>query len=131
MNEQNRIFNLVNLVVWIIAIACTLILVFQNLQPLVTIYFLGKFTIPIPLSLAILAAFLIGGISAFIVNLIGFWLSPKEEEIETDEEFPPEPLPNPQKPKPSAYKSNYVDSVYDKDQYDDDDDVIDVKYIDR
>jgi len=138
MSKQTPVISLVSLIFGGTAIACTLILLFQNLQPLVTVYFLGQFTIPIPLSLAVLAAFLIGGICAFIINLISFWLSPRIdseeefEEIEEDYEENPVPKSTP-KQKPSAPKDNTVryvsNSGYDDDY--DDDDVIDVKYLDR
>jgi uncharacterized integral membrane protein len=133
MNKQTPVIRLVSLIFGGIAIACTLILLFQNLQPLVTVYFLGQFTIPIPLSLSVLAAFLIGGLSAFIINLISFWLSPRidaEDEFEEEDyEEPPAPKSS---PKPSVPKDDTVryGSSYDED-YDDEDDVIDVKYLDR
>jgi uncharacterized integral membrane protein len=131
MNEQKRI---IGLVIWGVAIACTLVFVFQNLQPLVVIYFLGKFTIPIPLSLGVLAAFLIGGIGTFMINLVSFWLSDRDE-FEEDIEPEEAPKPQPQQPKQksnSSYKSEPVDAKYNSDEYDDDDDdIIDIKYLDR
>ncbi len=128
MNEVKRV---ISLVIWGTAIACTLVILFQNLQPLVTIYFLGKFTIPIPLSLAILAAFIIGGLGAFVVNQISFWLSPIvdfNDEFEDEEETPP-PKAKTSSPKPDPVDSRRYES--DEYEYDDDkdDDVIDVKYI--
>lgn len=133
MSKQTSV---ISLVFWGVAIACTLIIVFQNLQPLVTVYFLGQFTIPIPLSLAVLAAFLIGGLSAFMINLISFWLSPRinsEAEFEEEDyEEPPAPKSTPkQKPAvPPKEDTVKYGSSYD-DDYDDEDDVIDVKYLDR
>jgi uncharacterized integral membrane protein len=134
MNKQTPV---ISLIVWGVAIACMLIMLFQNLQPLVTVYFLGQFTIPIPLSLAVFGAFLIGGLSAFIINLISFWLSPKinsEAEFEEEDyEETPAPKSTPtQKSKPAVPKDDTVryGSNYD-DDYEDEDDVIDVKYLDR
>jgi hypothetical protein len=136
MNKQTPVISLVSLIFGGVAIACILIILFQNLQPLVTVYFLGQFTIPIPLSLAVFGAFLIGGFSAFIINLISFWLSPRidsEAEFEEEDyEEPPAPKST-QKQKPAVppkddtvkYRSNYDED------YDDEDDVIDVKYLDR
>lgn len=90
-----------------LAIACGLIFIIQNLQPPVQIYFLKQITIPIPLGLAILAAFAIGGAAAFITNQISFWLSSKHEDKigESDE-----------------LQKEYASP---------DDDVIDVQYLDR
>jgi uncharacterized integral membrane protein len=133
MNKQTPV---IRLIFGGIAIACILILLFQNLQPLVTVYFLGQFTIPIPLSLAVFGAFLIGGLSAFIINLISFWLSPRinfEAEFEEEDyEEPPAPKSTPKQKPAVPPKDDTVKygSNYDED-YDDEDDVIDVKYLDR
>ncbi|WP_434686249.1 hypothetical protein [Pseudanabaena minima] len=45
----------------------------QNLQPVVQIFFLGQKTIAIPLSVAMLAAFVGGGFLAFVINAIASW----------------------------------------------------------
>ena len=45
----------------------------QNLQPAVQISFLGQKTIEIPLSVAMLVAFVGGGILAFVINAIASW----------------------------------------------------------
>ena len=45
----------------------------QNLQPEVQIFFLGQKTIAIPLSVAMLAAFVGGGFLAFVINAIASW----------------------------------------------------------
>jgi uncharacterized integral membrane protein len=45
----------------------------QNLQPAVQIFFLGQKTIAIPLSVAMLAAFVGGGFLAFVINAIASW----------------------------------------------------------
>ncbi|WP_103668469.1 lipopolysaccharide assembly protein LapA domain-containing protein [Pseudanabaena sp. BC1403] len=45
----------------------------QNLQPAVQISFLGQKTIEIPLSVAMLVAFVGGGILAFVFNAIASW----------------------------------------------------------
>lgn len=42
----------------------------QNLQPLVQVFFLGQKTLPIPLSVAMLVAFVIGSLIAFVINAI-------------------------------------------------------------
>ena len=59
----------------ILGLVITLIalLVVQNLQPLVEIFFLGQKTLPIPLSVAMLGAFVIGGAVAYVVNAIADW----------------------------------------------------------
>lgn len=45
----------------------------QNLQPAVQIFFLGQKTVEIPLSMAMLVAFVGGGILAFLINAIASW----------------------------------------------------------
>ena len=45
----------------------------QNLQPAVQIFFLGQKSIAIPLSVAMLAAFVGGGFLAFVINAIASW----------------------------------------------------------
>ena len=45
----------------------------QNLQPEVQIFFLGQKSIAIPLSVAMLAAFVGGGFLAFVINAIASW----------------------------------------------------------
>jgi uncharacterized integral membrane protein len=58
------------LIVLTAAISSVAAILLQNLQPLVKVYFLGQSTIPIPLSLTMLAAFLSGALAAAIVNSI-------------------------------------------------------------
>ncbi|MCA6509854.1 MAG: LapA family protein [Pseudanabaena sp.] len=59
----------------ILGIGITLIaaVIIQNLQPVVQIFFLGQKTIPIPLSMAMLIAFMSGGFIAFVCNAIASW----------------------------------------------------------
>jgi uncharacterized integral membrane protein len=45
----------------------------QNLQPAVQIFFLGQKTVEIPLSVAMLVAFVGGGILTFVINAIASW----------------------------------------------------------
>lgn len=45
----------------------------QNLQPAIQVSFLGQKTIAIPLSMAMLVAFVGGGILAFVINAIASW----------------------------------------------------------
>ena len=45
----------------------------QTLQPAVQIFFLGQKSIAIPLSVAMLAAFVGGGFLAFVINAIASW----------------------------------------------------------
>jgi uncharacterized membrane protein YciS (DUF1049 family) len=143
----NQKTSVVSLFLWGVAIAISIAIVWQNLQPLVIVYFLGKSTIPLPLSLAILAAFAIGGMAAFLINLVAFWLNPdrkisnqadQEQFEDEDDEFEDNPAksnqskPYPQSPPPKSddtvrYGANYEDEDFD----DDDDDVIDVKYLNR
>jgi len=59
----------------ILGIAITILaaIFVQNLQPTVQIVFLGQKTILIPLSVAMLVAFVGGGILAFVINAIASW----------------------------------------------------------
>jgi uncharacterized integral membrane protein len=58
------------LIVLTVAIVCAAAILLQNLQPLVKVYFLGQATVPMPFSLAMLAAFLSGALAAAIANSI-------------------------------------------------------------
>jgi uncharacterized integral membrane protein len=88
MNNEPENFDrpipIVRLILVAAAIACIAAILLQNLQPLVTVYFLGRSTIPIPLSLAILAAFLSGAIAAAIANSIANWLSRRNDDTDPD-----------------------------------------------
>lgn len=155
MNNEPENFSqpipIARLILVAVAIACVAAIMLQNLQPLVAIYFLGQSTIPIPLSLAILAAFLSGAIAAAIANSVANWLSrrndytepdsnnsatsnkdakPKEKrrsQLADDEEVEDTPYP-----RSSADRTT---KLQDDDDYDDDDDddrdEIFVKYIKR
>jgi uncharacterized integral membrane protein len=134
------------LILLAVAIACIAAILLQNLQPLVTVYFLGRSTIPIPLSLAILAAFLSGAISAAITNSISSWLSrrnnadsetnnkdtaPKEtRRSQVKEEEVKDSTPYPRSPSDRTTKLQ-DDDDFDDDDDDDDRDEIFVKYIKR
>lgn len=148
---SNQKTSVVGLFFWGLAIAISIAIVWQNLQPLVVVYFLGKSTIPIPLSLAILAAFAIGGIGAFFINLVSFLLSPNRElanqsDQEFDEQFEEDEYDefedNTTKSNQSTQSKSYPKSPPKKsddtvryganyEDFDDDDDVIDVKYLNR
>jgi uncharacterized integral membrane protein len=64
---------IVQLVILGITITLIAAIFVQNLQPAVQIFFLGQKTISIPLSVAMLVAFVGGGILAFVINAIGSW----------------------------------------------------------
>lgn len=64
------IFQLVIVGIAITVLAAVFI---QNLQPLVQVFFLGQKTLPIPLSVAMLAAFAVGGLIALVFNAIASW----------------------------------------------------------
>ncbi len=146
------------LIVWGLAIAFALTILLQNLEPLVVLYFLGRRTIPIPLSFAILVAFVSGAIAALIFNFIAFWRRRRRDrtisELYEEEEIikqkgnpqtPPKQAPPKQSAKPKQQEfeddddydenpSKYEDSYeYGKNptRYQDEREVIDVKYIDR
>ncbi|MEA5486164.1 MULTISPECIES: LapA family protein [Pseudanabaena] len=89
----------------------------QNLQPAVQIFFLGQKTIAIPLSFAMLAAFVGGGFLAFVINAIASWRhnllirraviasgSGKESKEQV-------------KANPSQYKEEIVEDDYEDEEY--------------
>ncbi|MCX5936027.1 MAG: LapA family protein [Pseudanabaena sp. LacPavin_0818_WC45_MAG_42_6] len=95
----------------------------QNLQPEVQIFFLGQKTIAIPLSVAMLAAFVGGGFLAFVINAIASWRhnllirraviasgsgQEKQEQVKVN---------------PSQYKEEFVEDEeeFDEEEYEDDD----------
>lgn len=94
-----------------IVIISILILLVQNLGTIIQISFLGFTSLPLPLSLAMLLAFLSGGITAALWNQVAEWLRDRLEPTENEEE--------------SIKEED--DEYYD----DDDDDIIEVEYIDR
>jgi len=64
---------IVPLIILGIGITVIAAVIIQNLQPVVQIFFLGQKTIPIPLSMAMLIAFVTGGFIAFVCNAIASW----------------------------------------------------------
>jgi uncharacterized integral membrane protein len=71
--RSSRAIAIVQLVILGIAITILAALFVQNLQPTVQIVFLGQKTIAISLSVAMLVAFVGGGILAFVINAIASW----------------------------------------------------------
>ncbi|PLS69673.1 MAG: hypothetical protein CV045_00950, partial [Cyanobacteria bacterium M5B4] len=61
------------LVLVVVLVLSIVILLAQNLGTVVQISFLGFSTLPLPLSLAMVFAFLSGGISAALWNQLAFW----------------------------------------------------------
>jgi uncharacterized integral membrane protein len=149
MNNDPENFSqppIARLILLAVVIACIAAILLQNLQPLVTVYFLGRATIPIPLSLAILAAFLSGAITAAIANSISSWLSrrnyadsetngkdnePKEtrrSQVKEEEIKDSTPYPRSRSERTTKLQD---DDDFDDDDDDDDRDEIFVKYIKR
>jgi uncharacterized integral membrane protein len=71
--KSSSAIAIVQLVILGIAITILAALFVQNLQPTVQIFFLGQKTIAISLSVAMLVAFVGGGILAFLINAIASW----------------------------------------------------------
>lgn len=104
----------------------------QNLQPAVQIFFLGQKTIAIPLSVAMLAAFVGGGFLAFVINAIVSWRhnllirqavlasgsgkESKEQVKATQSQYKEEFVEN-------DYEDDYEDEEYDdeEEEYEDED----------
>ncbi len=155
MNNDPENFSqplpIARLILVAVVIACIAAILLQNLQPLVSIYFLGRSTIPIPLSLAILAAFLSGAIAAAIANSIANWLSRRNADaVNSDDSTTNDKDTEPKEPRRSQVKEEEVEDSYttpyprspsdrrtklqdddDDDDDDDDRDEIFVKYIKR
>jgi uncharacterized integral membrane protein len=143
MNNDPENFSqppIARLILVAVAIACIAAILLQNLQPLVTVYFLGRSTIPIPVSLAIFAAFLSGAITAAITNSIANWLSRRNDDKDTepkekrrsqlaDDEEVQDTIPYPRSP--SDRTTKLQDDDDDDDDDDDERDEIFVKYIKR
>jgi|GEM_PF-5990094 uncharacterized integral membrane protein len=109
----------ISLVILISLATAGVILLAQNLSTIVQISFLGLSTPAFPLSLAMLFAFLSGGIAAALWNQVAVWLNDRLDKT-TDEE-------NDRSSKQEEEEED--DDYYDEDE--EDDDVIEVEYIDR
>jgi len=91
----------------------------QNLQPTVQIFFLGQKTLPIPLSWAMLAAFVGGGLLAFVINAIATW----RHNQAVRRAVVTAGYGDQQVSKPANYKNETdEDDFYDEDDWDEDDD---------
>ena len=120
--QKNRSSNIPIVQLLIMAIAITVIaaIFVQNLQPLVQIFFLGQKTLPIPLSVAMLAAFGIGGIIALTINAIASWrqdivirravMADRVSDDDDNEEVKSNPPPREQREVKTNVQSFYQDS---------------------
>ncbi|MFN3362159.1 MAG: hypothetical protein ACK421_12165 [Pseudanabaenaceae cyanobacterium] len=104
------------IVVFILLFVIMIILV-QNLGTFVRVTFLGLTSLPLPLSVAMLFAFLSGGLSAFLWQQLERWLT---KPIQAQED---------KKDTTTAEEEEEEDDYYYTE--DDEDDVIEVEYIDR
>ncbi len=119
LSPKNSSANLpiIQLVIMAIAITIMAAILVQNLQPLVQIFFLGQKTLPIPLSVAMLVAFGIGGGIALTINAIASWrqnvaigraVAARFDDSSTEAKFPsPERDQGAAKPNPQSF---YQDS---------------------
>jgi uncharacterized integral membrane protein len=71
--KSSGVIVIVQLVILGLAITLLAAVFVQNLQLAVQIFFLGQKTVEIPLSVAMLVAFVGGGILAFVINAIASW----------------------------------------------------------
>ncbi|GBO51938.1 hypothetical protein APA_3519 [Pseudanabaena sp. lw0831] len=71
--KSSGLLAIVQLLILGLAITLLAAVFVQNLQPAVQIFFLGQKTVEIPLSVAMLAAFVGGGFIAFVINAIASW----------------------------------------------------------
>lgn len=109
--------SIVQLVVFLLCITLLAAIVIQNLQPAIQIIFFGQKTAPIALSVAMLLAFGIGGLLAFIFNAIATWqqnLAIRRAIVSAGGDRV--------RAKPESYKNGSDDDQEDGDQeYDEDD----------
>ncbi|CAN1209499.1 hypothetical protein TUMEXPCC7403_04705 [Tumidithrix helvetica PCC 7403] len=118
------------------AIAFLAAIFIQNLQPLVSIFFLGQATMAIPLSLAMLVAFISGAIAAAAINWISDWLRRRaiaavrdEYEEDDDEDYEEDDDETVEYGKTTKQRETTRRATNDSLRYDDGEQVIDVKYI--
>ncbi len=113
----------------VLALAIVILLA-QNLGTVIQISFLGFTTLPLPLSLAMLFAFLSGGISAALWNQLAFWLNDRLPENTDDNKETTKEQEIKDDDREEAAEEYYDDE---EEYYDDDeeDDIIEIEYIDR
>ncbi|AFY69583.1 hypothetical protein Pse7367_1289 [Thalassoporum mexicanum PCC 7367] len=88
------------------AIAGLAALVLQNLANSITLSFLGFVSISMPLSLAMIAAFVSGAISAYVINLFSFWLGgDRQPERSSPVDFDPPPSSTSKSGNSNSYNS--------------------------
>ncbi len=99
----------------------------QNLQPAVQIVFLGQKTLPVPLSVAMFVAFVVGSFLAFVINAIATWqhnLAIRRAVVAAgygDERIYPENT-YPENIKPQNFDNReYEDADNEYEEYEDDD----------
>ena len=96
----------------------------QNLQPAIQIVFLGQKTVAIPLSVAMLGAFAIGGLIAFVFNAIASWrqnVAIRKALVATGSQNEPQNEPKKEQGKPDRDQSNYISNDQDDDEQAEDD----------
>jgi uncharacterized integral membrane protein len=129
-------FPLVRLILLGGAITFLAAIFIQNLQPLISVFFLGQATTLIPLSLAMLVAFVSGAIAALVINSFANWLRRRaiasvRAEYEDDDDYEDEDEDDETvEYRGGNRQSSSKDSrIYSKDPVDRDQSVIDVKYV--
>jgi hypothetical protein len=104
------------------------VLIFQNWQPLIPLFFLGQKTIAIPISFLMLMAIALGGLAAFLINLLTLNFQ-ENDSIQAKVQSQKVPPQNKSTDASSSNPYPSSKSVYEED--DDDDDYIYVKYINK
>ena len=72
-SSKNSLGAIAQLVILGLSITTLAAIFVQNLQPTVQIVLLGQKTLPVPLSIAMFVAFVVGSFLALVINAIGTW----------------------------------------------------------
>ena len=72
-SSKNSLGAIARLVILGLSITTLAAIFVQNLQPTVQIVLLGQKTLPVPLSIAMFVAFVVGSFLALVINAIGTW----------------------------------------------------------
>lgn len=100
----------------VLATAIVIVLA-QNLGTVVQISFLGFTSLPLPLSLAMLFAFLSGGAAAALWNQLALWMTDRLEKPDNKQTQKEEDL------------EEEEEEYYEEEE--DEDDILEIEYIDR
>ena len=129
--KSSSAIMILQIVIFCLVITLLAAIFVQNLQPTVQIFFLGQKTVAIPLSVAMLAAFVGGGVLAFVINAIASWrqnvlirraviasgsVANVKEQVKA-----PQPQSKQEFVDDSVYEDDGYEEDYEEEEYEDDD----------